>query len=233
MDWNYDLITNVLTPAETQPSQIPLKWRSRELMRLQFLRTGTAELLPTGYGLALRLIGTDGTVLADVTSWTTPATAAGWYEADLILHTDALTTAFTAAATKSISASIEQHWWRTGQAATPYISDNLLSATVQRPLALPEAGSPIVLEGAEAWLSDRVNRYYPAVTGRTGGGATKLDGIATTSLDLRSLVMLVINDGTYDLPESWMLKTRTSETEDGTGYVIPDDDEDLVWIKIA
>lgn len=155
MDWTYDLVTNTLTPAESQPAQIPLKWRSRELMRLQFLRAGTAELLPSGAGIILRLIGSDGTVFAAVETWTAPGTAAGWYEGDLILHTDDLTTAFEDEATKQIPAGIELHWWRTGQAATPYISDNLLTASLQRPLSLPEAGSPIVLEGADAWLAAR------------------------------------------------------------------------------
>lgn len=159
MDWTYDLVTNTLTPAETQPSQIPLKWRSRELMRLQFLRAGTQELLASGFSIALRLIGSDGTVFAAVTSWTAPGSAAGWYEGELILHTDALTDAFEVEATKQVPAGIELHWWRTGQAATPFISDNLLTAALKRPLALPEAGSPIVLEGADAWLSARALRF--------------------------------------------------------------------------
>lgn len=155
MDWTYDLVTNTLTPAEAQPSQIPLKWRSRELMRLQFHRAGTAELLPANAGIILRLIGGDGTVFAAVETWTAPGTAAGWYQGDLILHTEDLTTAFEDEATKQVPAGLELHWWRTGEAATPYISDNLLTAAIQRPLALPEAGSPIVLTGAEAWLAAR------------------------------------------------------------------------------
>lgn len=158
MDWTYDLVTNTLTPAETQPSQIPLKWRSREIMRLQFLRAGTQELLASGFSIALRLIGSDGTVFAVVTTWTAPSTAAGWYEGELILHTDELTDAFEVATIKQVPCGIELHWWRTGQAATPFISDNLLTTSLQRPLALPEAGSPIVLDGAEAWLTARALR---------------------------------------------------------------------------
>lgn len=156
MDWTYDLVTNTLAPADTQPSQIPLKWRSRELMRLQFLRAGTAELLPAGAAIALRLIGSTGTVFAAATSWTAPGSATGWYESDLILHTAALTTAFEDDTTKQVPASIELHWWRGGQAATPFISDNLLTAALQRPRALPESGSPIVLEGAWDWLKQRL-----------------------------------------------------------------------------
>lgn len=200
MDWTYDLVSNTLTPAETTPSQLPLKWRSRELMRLQFLRAGSAELLPSGYGLALRLIASDGTIFAAVTSWTAPGTAAGWYEGDLILHTAALTAAFEDDATKSVPASIELHWWRTGQAATPFISDNLLAAQIQRPLALPESGSPIVLEGAEAWLTARAVRFDEDQTLSATQKAQALENLGITGIKaltiLRGCLAITLTDDT-------------------------------------
>lgn len=156
MDWTFDLVTNTLTPAEMPQGLLPLKWRSRELMRVQFHRTGTAELLPADSGLIFRLIGSDGTVLAAVETWTTPDDATGWYEGDLILHTAELTTAFDEDTTQRVPAGIELHWWRMGEAATPYISDNLLNAALRRPLVVPETGSPIVLDGAFAWLAARL-----------------------------------------------------------------------------
>lgn len=199
MDWIFDLLTNALTPADTQQSLIPLKWRSREAMRLQFLRAGTAELLPTGASIALRLILADGTIVAAVTSWTAPGSAAGYYEGDLILHTDELSTAFEDDATKQVPTSIELHWWRTGEAATPFISDNLLTASLQRPLALPESGSPIVLEGAEAWLTARALRFDEAQTLTSGQIAQAFENLGLdikSATILRGCLRLVLTDDT-------------------------------------
>jgi hypothetical protein len=188
MDWTFDLATNTLNPADAQGIGIPLKWRSREAMRLQFLRASAAELLPADSGIALHLIASDGTIFASVTSWTAPEAATGFYTGDLILHTDALTDAFDDEAVKQVPASIEMHWWREGEAATPFISDNLLSALLQRPVVLPESGSPIVLEGAEAWLTARAVRFDEEQTLDTAQKAQALENLGVTGIKALAIV---------------------------------------------
>lgn len=205
MDWNYDLVTNTLTPIDAVPAQMPLKWRSRELMRIQFFRRGTAELLPAGYGLKIHLIGGDGTVYAAAVSWSTPGTVAGWYEAELILHTDELTAAFADADTFNVPAAIELHWWRSTQAATPFISDNVLNALIRRPSVMPESGTPIVLDGAEAWLRARAVRFDEAQTLTSSEKQQALENIGITGVKTMTILRgcLAItgdDDSEYHIP---------------------------------
>jgi len=214
MDLTFDLATNALT-ADAQ--EISLKWRSREPVRMQFNRAGTAELLPTGYGLAVYLVK-DGELLAEVTSWTTPGSTSGYYEGELILHTAELTTAFTTETVLRIAADVEVHWWASGEASTPAISDCDLLAKIARPVIEPEPGSVEVLEGGEEWLEARAPRWYPAITGYTGGGATKLDGLITAGKS--SLLTTIYVDGTL---QDWLLLAGTDAENSAGGIVRPDD----------
>ena len=150
MDFTFDLATNQLTPTNGV-DEIALKWRSREPIRIHFHRDGTDELLPSGYGLAL-YIARAGTLLAQCVSFSTPATAAGWYQGTVILHTTPLTTAFTTATVLHIAASVECHLWASGQASTPAISDNPVLAQIIRPAVAPEPASEDALTGAAEWF---------------------------------------------------------------------------------
>lgn len=150
MDFTFDLATNQLLPTNGV-DEIALKWRSREPVRIHFHRDGTDELLPSGYGLAL-YVARAGTLLAQCTSFSTPATSAGWYQGTLILHTAPLTTAFTTATVLSIAASVEMHWWATGEASSPAISDNPILAQIHRPSVAPEVGSETALTGGTEWF---------------------------------------------------------------------------------
>jgi len=150
VDFTFDLATNeLLTTADVD--EIALKWRSREPVRIHFHRDGVDELLPSGYGLAL-YIARAGTLLAECVSFSTPSTSAGDYSGTIILHTTPLTTAFTTATVLSIAASVECHWWATGQAATPAISDNSVLAHIKRPAVEPEPASVEALTGATEWF---------------------------------------------------------------------------------
>lgn len=214
MDLIFDLATNQLT---ADAAEIALKWRSREPVRIHFMRAGTDELLPSGYGLAFYLVKA-GTLLAEVTSWSTPGAASGNYIGSLILHTAALTTEFTEETVSSITAEIEVHWWASGEASTPAISDCDLLAKISRPAIEPEPASEEVIDGGEEWLEQRAPRWHPSITGYTGGGATKLDGLTTSGKS--SLLATIYVDGTL---QDWLLLAGTDAENAAGGIVRPDD----------
>jgi hypothetical protein len=214
MDLTFNLATNALT---ADAAEIPLKWRSREPVRLKFDRADTAELLPSGYGLELYLVK-DGTLLAEVTEWSTPGSTAGYYEGVLILHTDPLTDEFETATVTQIAAELEVHWWASGQASTPAISDTDLICHVHRPAIAPEPGSVDVLTGGEEWLESRASRWYPAITGLTGGGSTKLDGIVTAGKSSLWTTLYVSSE-----LQDWLLLSGTDAEDSAAGIVRPDD----------
>ena len=143
------------------------------------------------------------------------------------------TAAFATATVLRLAVALEVQWWRSGQAATPFISDNVISAGITRPQVLPESTSPIVLDGAEAWLTLRAPRYYPAITELTGGTSVDLDSIATADLPVRTLIHLVIDD----VLQTWLLKAATTAEDAANGIVRPDDyaasTNEKVWIQIA
>ena len=74
---------------------------------------------------------------------------------------------------------------------------------------------------------------HPAITGHTGGGATKLDGLATTGLALGTVVLLCISD----VIQIWRLEVGTEgDTEDAAAGLVKPDDFDAatnakVWIQ--
>lgn len=229
MDFTFDLATNTLTPTN-DVEEIALKWRSREPVRIHFHRDGTDELLPTGYGLAL-YIARNGTLLATCDSFTTPGAATGNYTGTIILHTAALTTAFTTATVLSIAASVEVHWWASGEASSPAISDNVVLSQIARPAVEPEPASVEVLDGGEEWLEARAPLWKPAITGLTGGGATKLDGLVTDGkADL--FVVLRISSEIQD----WILTAGTTAEDADNGIVRPDDyaatTNEQVWKRL-
>lgn len=228
MDFTFDLATNQLTPDGAE--EISLKWRSREPVRIQFTRAGTAELLAAGYGLALYL-AKDGDLLAEVVDWTTPGTVAGWYEGTIILHTAALTTAFEEETVTKITSAIELHKWASGQASTPAISDNDVLAHIARPAIEPEPASEEVLTGGEEWLEARAPRWYPGITGLTGGGSTKLDGLVT---DGKSSLLSTIYVSSE--LQDWLLISGTDAENAAAGIVRPDDyaaeTNEQVWIRV-
>ena len=232
MDIRFDLTTNTAEIPVSPP--LTFHWRSRVPVRIQFHRAGVTELLPSGFGIKLVAV-LEGDIVAalDTADITAAATTADWYVGDMILHTDELTAAFATATVLRLAVALEVQWWRSGQAATPFISDNVISAGITRPQVLPESTSPIVLDGAEAWLTLRAPRYYPAITELTGGTSVDLDSIATADLPVRTLIHLVIDD----VLQTWLLKAATTAEDAANGIVRPDDyaasTNEKVWIQIA
>lgn len=216
MDFTFDLATNQLIPTNGV-EEIALKWRSREPIRIHFHRDGTDELLPTGYGLAL-YIARSGTLLATCDDFTTPGAATGNYTGTIILHTDNLTDAFETATVLSIAASVEAHWWATGEASSPAISDNVVLAQIARPAVEPEPSAVEVLDGGEEWLEARTPLWKPAITALTGGTASCLDGLTTDGkADL--FVILRISSELQD----WVLTAGSTAEDADNGIVRPDD----------
>lgn len=87
-------------------------------------------------------------------------------------------------------------------------------------------------EGGGAALPSSGFKYYPGITGLTGGGAAKLDGIPTVNLAVKTLVLLVISD----VMQYWLLKAGTNTEDAGNGVVRGDDyaatTNEKVWIQI-
>lgn len=87
-------------------------------------------------------------------------------------------------------------------------------------------------EGGGAAVPSSGFKYYPGITGLTGGGAANLDGIPTVNLAVKTLVLLVISD----VMQYWLLKAGTNAEDAGNGVVRGDDyattTNEKVWIQI-
>lgn len=229
MDFTFDLATNQLTPTNGV-EEIALKWRSREPVRIHFHRDGTDELLPSGFGLALYL-SRAGTLLATCDGFTAPGAATGYYTSTVILHTTPLTTAFTTATVLAVAATIEAHWWASGQASSPAISDTVVGAQIIRPAVAPEPASVDVIDGGAEYLEQNVAVWKPLITALTGGTSTCLDGI-TTSGKSNLFVILKISSEIQD----WILTTGTTAEDADNGIVRPDDyaatTNEQVWKRL-
>lgn len=229
MDFTFDLATNQLLPTNGV-DEIALKWRSREPVRIHFHRDGTDELLPSGFGLAIYLERATA-LLATCDEFTAPAASTGYYTGTLILNTTPLTAAFTTATVLSIAASVEVHWWATGEASSPAISDSVVGAQIIRPSVTPEPASVEVIDGGAEYLEQRVPLWKPAITALTGGTATCLDGLTTDGkADL--FVILRLSSELQD----WILTTGTTAEDADNGIVRPDDyattTNEQVWKRL-
>jgi hypothetical protein len=75
--------------------------------------------------------------------------------------------------------------------------------------------------------------WYPEITGLTGGGSTKLDGIATVGVAARKLVEIYV-DGTL---QKWILVEGTETTDTAAGRVRPTDynasTNAKFWLQVA
>ena len=229
MDFTFDLATNQLLPTNGV-EEIALKWRSREPVRIHFHRDGTDELLPSGFGLALYL-SRAGTLLATCDGFTAPGAATGYYTSTVILHTTPLTTAFTTATVLAIAATIEAHWWASGQASSPAISDTVVGAQIIRPAVAPEPASVDVIDGGSEYLEQNVAVWKPLITALTGGTSVCLDYITTLGKS-NLFVILKISSELQD----WILTTGTTAEDAENGIVRPDDyaatTNEQVWKRL-
>lgn len=87
-----------------------------------------------------------------------------------------------------------------------------------------------------AQMDSRYTANMSSITGLTGGGSTKLDGLVTTDVAVGRLINLVINNGTIDELQFWKLYAGTDAEDTGSGIVRPDDydgsDNAKVWKRM-
>ncbi len=95
-----------------------------------------------------------------------------------------------------------------------------------------EDNTPVREDTPEDWLNARAIRYLPSVVGLTGGGNTKLDGLATLLLSAGNAIALM-DDDAGSVVRIYELVAGTDE-EDSPNVIRPDDyDEDTnaqVWM---
>jgi len=98
-------------------------------------------------------------------------------------------------------------------------------------LATDEEAPDPLEEASETWLQERAALWYPGITGLTGGGATKLDGI-TTAGKASLLATLYLASELQD----WLLFTGTDAEDSAAGIVRPDDyaatTNEQVWKRV-
>jgi hypothetical protein len=147
----------------------------------------------------------DSETLALASAWT--EIAAGHYRANLSLNTAELIAAVGTAG--SIKVFGELSWSR--DAGDTWASSPTLAITVENDVYKGTEGTPLALPGPVDWLAQHGIVHDPAITGLTGGGATKLDGIshvgsaagrlqAVSSAGFLSLYRLVAGDLEEEFP---------------------------------
>lgn len=87
------------------------------------------------------------------------------------------------------------------------------------------------IAAAETTTGDGSMRVYnlPSITALTGGGTTALDGLSTSIYQAGDIVITTIGDDAAQ----WLLRARAEgESEDGVGYIQPDDSSTLIWVLV-
>lgn len=82
----------------------------------------------------------------------------------------------------------------------------------------------------ETVISPNYVAFRGAITGRTGGGAANLDGLATTTQAVPAAVIIFV--GAPRSGELWVIQNWVDEVEDGTYVVFPDDRDVLTNNKV-
>lgn len=98
-----------------------------------------------------------------------------------------------------------------------------LNAKLTALAALANAAGVLRNDGSGNFSYVDLIRYYPAITGLTGGGSTNLDGLATTAMPVRTLIHLMREVDGFEKLETWRLATGTDAEDAAGGIVRPDD----------
>lgn len=226
--------TTLVFSASSQAAVTTLKvpYGSGVQIRVLPMRNGVAEELGADFEMVWegKVAGDfGGDALFSATAFTLDATT-GHYVADVAYDGAVLQALLELGETPEAGSVIvdAQLAWRVDDAAA-WQPSQVVALTIHNSV-WRDAGSTVI-PSAKGPVP-----YYRDIIGLTGGGATKLDGIATVSLPARTRVQLVINDGTYDVLQNWMLYAGT-DAEDGVGIVRPDDyattTNEKVWKLIA
>lgn len=116
--------------------------------------------------------------------------------------------------------------------------DGTISLATTGPVEIPNASSfnrtgpsqfigSFTLNGNEILTSAVTSAKALGITGLTGGGASKLDGISSAAA-LNRIIIFYTGTGI----EFWMLLNEV-HVEDGISYIQPDDDATKSWIKLG
>jgi len=176
-----------------------------------FVQDGVAQELDASGPAATGELGVKangayaGGFLASALSWAKSGTGTNTvYAFALNLNTDEINTAFTAEP-DSIPAMLEVQWI-IGSIIT---SCATLPVTIHNDVIRGDEGVPTA--GTPAYPPpDMVPRFYPGITGLTGGGSTKLDGITTAGVDLGVVACCVISG----VLEFWQLQAGAASGGD-------------------
>ncbi len=222
LTFDTDLAALIQSPGFTAPI-LSLIANRGDGEHLQVTLTRTAEPWQAPAGAELRLIikdelAHDADTLALADTFTYDA-ARGLYTADI----NYITTALDALFTDDVNAvnAKAQFAWRTSGAAK-WKRSQVVSITITRELYEGIEGSPDESEVSSDYPTlSQVIRYMAAIVGQTGGGSTKLDGIATPALPLNTAVAFV-DDSSSNLLRIYELVTGT-DAESAPTIIRPDD----------
>jgi hypothetical protein len=154
-----DRISGVLSlewPARGGQVEQTVKALTGEIVQLRFVEGGVPVLLPNATAIAVSVRAAKGAaLLAEVTSFTAPETAAGgFYEGRMSLATTAVQDLLDASPTKNTFNAVAAVSWTIPAAEEPEESDDLV-LQLQRKVGSTDAEDPLVLITPWEWLKLR------------------------------------------------------------------------------
>ena len=230
--------------GEASPiTELRLKARDSGRIGFQFHRSGTPELLASGsvltFGIKLRN-DWGGSYLASVTSFTAATTTnssgfadTDFYHGALNLNTTAIDDALgTSEASIQAMSELEIDVSGSGLRFSTDTIDTLIYNDVnQGGEGVPGNATPPYPQASE------VMRWKPDITSLTGGTASDLDSLATTTLVDLPYAVSINNQDTTDIWEVWILDAGTDAEDAPNGIVRPDDyaggTNEKVWKRKA
>jgi len=214
------------TSGEIKVLEGLVKTASARTLRLSLFSGGIAAQLASGESLTISAKPAGQTEADVLFSCTLTSADYSTTEALYLKTFTAYTTAALAlldlsdsnAKTDQASLVVDGYMSFTASGGDPVEYDQTYELTLAAVKALPSDGTPLALPGPLDWLVAHATRYLPAVTGLTGGGVTKLDGLGTVGVTPPVLIELVISD----VSSKWLLKSGT-DAVDGVGSIRPAD----------
>ena len=222
LTFDTDLAALIQSPGFTSPITALIAQRG-DGEHLQVTLTRLAEPWQAPAGAELRLIikdelSSDADTLALADSFTYDS-ARGCYTADINYITTALDALF-AADVNTVNAKAQFAYRTSGSAK--WKRSQCVAITITRELYAGLEGSPDESEVSSDYPTlSQVIRYYAAIVGITGGGSTKLDGLATPALPLNTAVAFV-DDSSSSILRIYELVTGTN-AESSPTIIRPDD----------
>ena len=230
LHWDLDLGYLVRTPGtDIRLVSLEFKRGDATTLDLLFYRSGVSVLLGAGFDIRFAL-KEKNRYDADPVVYTasfTEDTNNKTYTARPSLNTTELNALLQVDNTNSNDlASVElagEVSYRIGSNSDEWLSTQTLKVTVHNDVVRGEEGTPTTAQQPDNYLTkDRVIEYLPLIVGLTGGGSTKLDGVASPALPLGKLVALVDNSTNPAVLRTYELDASTA-AESSPDVIRPDD----------